>query len=329
MAALAHTQAQFVGEGIDNIKVTGSSWNLRDPQREIFHESNPGPHRYFDETWTLTGDEYVLAEKHVRPSAYNTLVEFVYRLSTGNEPGAATLVTDETLEETAKRLGLVQNPLGQEWLTNLDRNTVCCGPIQVLEGSAAGVVVSFVQQGDNWLISDIQRGGNPPTGQLGSPTPLPPSYCLPQGDDSGVAGGEVESGPFTFYLALYTDPAIKSRQEADHPSRSSDIPGVGWRGKWTYDGPPTTVTGMNYGLLTDIEGPTPAYYKELGTSQSMGVRDGGGIVLPSAAKDGDRIGLGMKVRVVEGTYGAALFFTLREQDGRISACQVTVTEWTE
>jgi hypothetical protein len=160
IAELAHTQVQFVGEGIDNIHVTGTSWFLHDPQRNIFLESNPGPHRYFEEAWTLDGDKYVLAEKHVRPSVYNTLVQFVYRLSTGDEAGAATLVADEALVETARSLGLVQDPLGQEWLISLERNTECCGPIRILQGSAAGVTVWFVQQGENWLISDIQPGGD-------------------------------------------------------------------------------------------------------------------------------------------------------------------------
>ena len=164
------------------------------------------------------------------------------------------------------------------------------------------------------------------TAAPGSTTPLPFLYCLPRFNDSGVAGGEVESGPFTFDLALYTDPAIKSRQEADHPSRASDVPGVGWRATWTYDGPTTTVTGLNYGLLGDLERAVPSYYEELGTGQSMGVRDGGGVVY---ATDGDRIGLGTKVRILEGTYGAVLFFTLEERGGEIAACDVTVAEWTE
>jgi hypothetical protein len=175
-----------------------------------------------------------------------------------------------------------------------------------------------------------------PTAQLGSATPAALSYCLPQFDDNGVAGGEVESGPFTFHLALYTDSAIKSPQEADHPSRASDIPGVGWQAKWTYHGLTTELGAQAYGLLSSvvsdieggIEGPVPPERPELVTGGSGG-RDGGGVVLPSGATDGDLIGLGIRVRILEGSYGAALFFTLRERDGEIAACDVTVTQWPE
>ena len=158
IAELAHTEVQFLGEGIDSIAVKGSSWNLHDPQRGIFHESNAGPHRYFNETWILKGEEYVLAEKRVQPSVYNTLVEFIYRLSTGDETGAATLLTDPTLLEKAKTLGLVQNPLGQEWSISLDRNAECCGPIRILKGLSQRVAAAvwFSHQGEDWLISDIE-----------------------------------------------------------------------------------------------------------------------------------------------------------------------------
>jgi len=156
IAGLAHTQVQFIGEGTESILVMGDSWELPEPKSRIFHESNPGPHRHFQQTWTLEGDEYVLGDEHVQPSAYNTLVEFIYRLSTGDESSAEALLVDPALLDTAKALGLVQNPLGQGWLTNLDRNTECCGPIHILEGLPQRLVVSFAQQGEDWLISDIK-----------------------------------------------------------------------------------------------------------------------------------------------------------------------------
>jgi len=156
IASLSHTQVQFLGEGIGNILVMGDSWQLPEPKSKIFHESNPGPHRHFQQTWTLEGDQYVLRDKHVQPSAYNTLVEFIYRLSTGDESGAEALLVDPALLDTAKALGFVQNPLGQEWLIDLEPNTECCGPIRILEGLPQRLVVSFAQQGEDWLISDIK-----------------------------------------------------------------------------------------------------------------------------------------------------------------------------
>jgi hypothetical protein len=156
IADLAHTQVRFLGEGIGNIVVMGDSLHLPDTKSRIFHESNVGPHRHFQQTWTLEGDEYVLRDRQVEPSAYNTLVEFIYCLSTGDESSAEALLADPALLDTAKALGLVQNPLGQEWLTDLERNTECCGPIRILEGLPQRVVVSFAQRGEDWLISDIK-----------------------------------------------------------------------------------------------------------------------------------------------------------------------------
>ena len=178
-------------------------------------------------------------------------------------------------------------------------------------------------------------GGAEPTPAV-TPTPVGVSYCLPQVGDNGVAGGQAVSGPFIFDLALYTDPILRSRQEADHPSRTSDIPGVGFRATWIYTGPTTELGPQAYGLLSNvvsdieggIEGPVPLDRPELQAGASGG-RGGGGVVLAPDAKDGDRIGLGIRVRTLEGTYGAALFFTLREQDGRRFACDVTVTQWSE
>ncbi len=161
MPRLSHRKVEFVGERIDVIHVRGSSWFYPDERRDIFHESNPGPHRYFEETWTLQGDGYVLLDHRVQPSAYNTLVEFIYRLSTADESGAVARLTDSALLDKAKELGLVQNPLGQEWLTNLGPETECCGPIHIISGAPRQVVVEFVQQRGDWLISGIRPESYP------------------------------------------------------------------------------------------------------------------------------------------------------------------------
>ncbi len=153
---LAHTDIDFIAEGVDRLRVIGDSWMLmEDPKRLLFHESNPGPHRYFEQTWVRQEDIYVMQSERVIPSAYNTLVEFVYRLSTGDDSGALALLTDASLLDAAKSMGLMQNPVGQEWLTNLDRDTVCCGPVRIL-GPPVPVTVSFVRQGEEWLVSDIR-----------------------------------------------------------------------------------------------------------------------------------------------------------------------------
>jgi len=156
MANLSHREVEFVDEGIDLIKVRGDSWFYADEKKDIFNEGNPGPHRHFEETWTLQEDGYVRLEHRVVPSAYNTLVEFVYRLSTGDELGAGALVVDPSLLAAAKALGVVQSPLGQRWMTNLEPTTECCGPIYITDGLPQQVKVSFVQSGDGWQLSEMK-----------------------------------------------------------------------------------------------------------------------------------------------------------------------------
>jgi hypothetical protein len=161
MKNLAHTEVQFRGKGIEGLDVRGDSWQLGDAKSQVFHESNPGPHRYFEQTWARQGDEFVLVAESVEPSAYNTLVEFVYRLSTGDSEGARQLTADASLVQTARQLGLVQDPPGQQWLTNLDTETVCCGPIYILEGPPQETLVSFTSSSGKWLISGIQTADYP------------------------------------------------------------------------------------------------------------------------------------------------------------------------
>ena len=161
MATLAHTEIVFRGEGLEGLDVSGDSWTQGDTKGRIFHESNPGPHRYFEQTWVRQGYEFVLLEESVVPSAYNTLVEFIYRLSTGDQQGAGQLAADASLVERARQLGLVQEPPGRQWLTNLDNDTVCCGPIFILEGPPQETQVTFTDASGEWLISGIQATDYP------------------------------------------------------------------------------------------------------------------------------------------------------------------------
>lgn len=158
---VSHTQVRMIGKGLDALQVTGDSWRMGDTKSQTFHESNPGPHRFFEQTWVRQGFEYIMLAESVTPSAYNTLVEFVYRLSTGDHEGARRLTTDTSLLDTAIQLGLVQDPPGQQWLTNLDTTTVCCGPIYILEGLSQETLVSFTELAGEWLISGIEAADYP------------------------------------------------------------------------------------------------------------------------------------------------------------------------
>jgi hypothetical protein len=163
LATLSDSRADFAdAAGVERVHIRGELWDVvGDPAGKICYESHPGPHRFQDQTWTRNGDRYVLSSSSVEPSAYNTLVNFIYRLSTGDDAGAGQLMADPSRLDTAKRLGLPQQPLGQMWTTNLDANTVCCGPIHILSGPLwrggppQAVVVTFLQRGGDWLIAGV------------------------------------------------------------------------------------------------------------------------------------------------------------------------------
>lgn len=154
----SHGELNFVGLGLEEFTLKNDSWGVGDGKDEIFHESNPGPHRYFLDTWQRVNDHYELKEARTLPSAYNTLVELVYCLSTGKEKGAEKLVTSVSLLGQAKRYGLVQKPLGQRWsLTFKEALAEQTGPFTITSGPAAGVTVEFTQRNGQWLVGKIYR----------------------------------------------------------------------------------------------------------------------------------------------------------------------------
>jgi len=119
---------------------------------------------HFVDTWVRRGDaadapvRYERVEAETLPSAYATLVEFVAALSTGAEARARELVADAALVDEGRRLGLLQLPVGQcRMLSFPDPAVETAGPLTILDGPAAGVTISFVCQGDAWLIAGFSR----------------------------------------------------------------------------------------------------------------------------------------------------------------------------
>ena len=140
---------------LGTILVRSSSWQFDDGKGGFFHESNPGPHRYFLDTWQRRGDRYELTSTRVEPSAYATLVEFVYHLSRGEDAEAAKLVTDPALVAQARTLGLQHKPASAGWLIDLNSPEVeQRGPIKIVEGPP--VTISFEKRDGAWLIKGIK-----------------------------------------------------------------------------------------------------------------------------------------------------------------------------
>ncbi|MEW6275132.1 MAG: tetratricopeptide repeat protein [Bacillota bacterium] len=154
----SHGELKFSGPGTEEFTLTSDSWLAADGKEKIFQESNPGSHRRFLDTWQRQDDRYELKEARTLPSAYNTLVELVYNLSTGREQEAAGLVAGAGVLEQARKYGLVQNPVGQGWVLDLnDPRAEQTGPLTVRSGPAAGVTVEFIQQDGQWLVSKIYK----------------------------------------------------------------------------------------------------------------------------------------------------------------------------
>lgn len=161
-ADLGHAGVAFASEGIDGFGIEGSSWFRHDPKSRIFAEANAGPHRYFTQAWVRRDDGYELVEELVTPSSYNSLVEFVYRLRTGDHIGAAELTNDAALADKAISLGLDQDN-GQVWSAWTEGGTglppwfvgIRSGtePVQSFEH---GIRLEMVESSAVWSISAIE-----------------------------------------------------------------------------------------------------------------------------------------------------------------------------
>ena len=146
---------RFVGEGIDEVELKSSSWLVKvqdDPKNSIFWEPHAGLHRWFIDTWKKEGDAYIFVSRRTIPSAYNTLVEFLYAMKT--EGDAATWVTDPTLVQTAHRLNLGEwspaYPGYRKWPRDEQE-----GPLFV-DFTGQRITFHFEKQDNQYLIRAIE-----------------------------------------------------------------------------------------------------------------------------------------------------------------------------
>lgn len=161
MMDLSDATSQFSGNDLEEIEVQGAAWprlpDEPDVLGKIFSESHPGPHRYFQQTWTLKRDAYVMADENELPSEYATLVHFMFALASNDDPGATKWLADPKLLSQAKALGLVQQPPGQEWMAD-DYTSAAAHQIHILSGPhwksgpPQPVVITFEQVGRDWVI---------------------------------------------------------------------------------------------------------------------------------------------------------------------------------
>jgi hypothetical protein len=160
---IGQTGVEFLDEGLNTIQVHGTSYGRSDAKSSILSEHKLAPVRSFDQVWVRQGEAYVLTEESVGASGSNTLLEFIYRLSSEDQAAASALVTDASIVITAQSLGLVrgpEDPTTWYWFCT-DKEGRSFGPfigwpcvLQRPDGSS--LRFTFVQSSDDWLISAIE-----------------------------------------------------------------------------------------------------------------------------------------------------------------------------
>ncbi len=110
-----HGLIKFSGQGISEFTLEGDSLLYTDGKENILSQTKSGSMRYFKETWSRQGDEYILKKSETIPTAFNTLLEFIYSISKGDEKTALKYVNDKSLINKAKELELVQKMFDGNW----------------------------------------------------------------------------------------------------------------------------------------------------------------------------------------------------------------------
>jgi len=109
----------FVGEGLSQLRLVGSSFALDAGKDQVFSECHACPHRTLVSTWERLGNEYVRrstlpsdaprAERlweMTEPSPYASLYEFTRRLRVGDQGNARSLAASDAVIEQALEHGL-------------------------------------------------------------------------------------------------------------------------------------------------------------------------------------------------------------------------------
>jgi hypothetical protein len=164
----SHGRIEFPNGDLSELVVRSDDFSEgADELSGVIFEANAGPHRGFIDTWERRGDKYVRESAETVPSAYATLVEFMYDLAHDDDNQAAELVADPSLVEKGRSVGL-GDWKGKGWLIACPVGDcgIGSGPISFDPRRSQGdpnAVISFVERNGQWLISDISQTDGTPT----------------------------------------------------------------------------------------------------------------------------------------------------------------------
>ena len=153
----------FVGEGLSQLRLAGSSFALDSGADEVFSECRACPHRTLVSTWERRDNEYLRrsalppgasrAERlweMTEPSPYASLHEFIRRLRIGDRAGARLLAVNDSVIEEAFACGLAEANV------RLLVDSVAGQRIAFRAGDAARrLVAELAEQEGRWRVLSI------------------------------------------------------------------------------------------------------------------------------------------------------------------------------
>lgn len=156
----SHTSIRLPDEQPGTIWTRSSSWHLSAPspaeikKRNIFRESNAGPHRWFNDIWQRQAGGYVHVARFTEQSAYNTLVEFLYALKNGED--TTYWITSPWILDQSALLNLAQLPENTVPQLSKGDNGILHGPITIETGDRT-IVFRFVERRGRFVIGNIDE----------------------------------------------------------------------------------------------------------------------------------------------------------------------------
>lgn len=160
-----HGLIKFSGQGISEFTLEGDSLLYTDGKESILSQTKSGSMRYFKETWSRQGDEYIFKKSETIPTAFNTLLEFIYSISKGDEKTALKYVNDKSLINKAKELELVQKSFDGNWPVaypqgNDDKEQMKAATQLIVvtdQEKQIRIKVDFVKKDNQFLISGLNK----------------------------------------------------------------------------------------------------------------------------------------------------------------------------